>query len=156
MQHVFYLLSISLFCSKLNDLKKQLKIYKDENERQRRKTVALEESIQCSAEDAQKQITDLVQKLADFERLIGNLNEQRIITKAEDVKKLVSRKQNAIIFVTRRGIYAVFIYFQLAWAEKRNRSALRRTVILEKRTRQVATFKRKAWTELGQRKPVHA
>lgn len=114
MQHVFYLLSISLFCSKLNDLKKQLKIYKDENERQRRKTVALEESIQCSAEDAQKQITDLVQKLADFERLIGNLNEQRIITKAEDVKKLVSRKQNAIIFVTRRGIYAVFIYFQLA------------------------------------------
>nr|XP_039252007.1 rab GTPase-binding effector protein 1-like [Styela clava] len=79
--------------AEIESLKLKIKVYEEEKMEEFNKTKSLEESIRCSAEDAQKQITELHDKLADFERLLGNLKEKQIKVKAQDINELVSLRQ---------------------------------------------------------------
>lgn len=75
--------------AEIESLKKRIKIYEEEKLEEFNKTKSLEESIRCSAEDAQKQISELADKIQDFERLLGNLKEKQIKVKAQDINELV-------------------------------------------------------------------
>lgn len=73
----------------LETMKKRIKYLEDERQKGLEKVSSLEESIQCSAEDAQRQMNELVGKLQDFEKLVASVKEKNIRTKADDISKLL-------------------------------------------------------------------